>query len=1001
MDREKRQLPSSLTSRIVSTWSFSREATTVNFKCPHCQHPSRVSQPKAGRFQPTCPQCKQLFVLVIDNAGKFQVQLPPSTEERKSADVARRTEHTPARSDESVSAGASQGNAAPASDGQSVDATSQIKGDATQQVTVVQTREMTPDSIGNSPGQSPPADETTIDKGPGSAGKMQTAGWHSATREVPEALLSSGDDSRPTSDRASEPSADDDAARNRIPKRLGGYRLERQLGKGGMGTVFLAKQISLDRQVAIKILKPSLTSNPAFVSRFVREAYAAAQLVHHNVVQIYDIGSQGEVHFFSMELVKGDSLAGVLKRQRRLDCDTAAGYILQAARGLKFAHDQGMVHRDVKPANLMLDEHGIVKVADLGLVKIGDEAADEKVAGQLGQRSARREGDSQITQFGVSVGTPTYMAPEQWKRSSEVDHRADIYSLGCTFYVLVTGKLPFDGKTPKEVVTKVISEQAVPPELLVKDIPKRISLIVNRMIAKDPADRYADMGQLISDLEEYLGVSSTGAFSPSERHVEILEKCVRDFNQHPLAQLRMRIVQVGLGLALILFLGGLVFHPRFAMTVLGTVVMAGASYFTTRGLFEKTHLFSRTRDYLFSNQIGDWITMGVTAIVLAVLTALVLGTAGSLTMLILGPLLGMGLYFGLDRLLAAKRQPTLDEAEKLFKVLRLRGLNEDLLRQFVCRFSGNNWEEFFEELFGYPAKLTARNWLKSESGKSRRTFRWWRDPLIRWMDKRFDAREQKRQIQHFEKVETQKLLAQGVDKAEAKVRARNIARLMTENAEAWRQSQAAQVSMATRVQDQTVADPATAKRPTLSNLSRNLDEKLKNRGPRITLADRFHGTISFLIGPRTRFLVGVVLFGVCLWWMQFNGKVAALSDATFAQAIEIVFSQKAYSDEGQVLPEPTRPVPLPLVPDVVMNRLNSINHGVIGLVFIYAATIWGWGVTLPVVAGALIALTGTGWGLVPESGIWVLSPENVCLIVGVAVAVIGCQLFRPRTEEPL
>lgn len=965
----------------------------MNFTCPHCKNSSRINQPKAGRFKPKCPRCKQPFILIIDNAGKIQTQLPPENTSSENAAPS----GSPSAASSSSSPTASDATRA----NHPVDATSQIKQDPTQQVDALNTREMAVDGsplAGNSASK-PESDATTAD--PVSAAEISQQ-WETMAFQDEATKGGQADAENASSAPSSDQSSDADE-NNSIPKRLGGYRLERQLGKGGMGTVFLARQLSLDRDVAIKILKPSLTRNPAFVSRFVREAYAAAQLVHHNVVQIYDIGSQGDVHYFSMELVKGDSLAGLVKRQKRLDCDTAAGYILQAARGLKFAHDQGMVHRDVKPANLMLDEHGIVKVADLGLVKIGEEKADENVAQQLGTPTAQTEGDSQITQLGVSVGTPTYMAPEQWKKSSEVDQRADIYSLGCTFYVLVTGKLPFDGKTPKEVVTKVITEQAIPPELIVKDIPKKISTIVNRMIAKDPQDRYPDMGALISDLEEYLGVSSTGAFSPSERHVEILEKCVNDYNNHPMARLRTRVFQGGLGLAILLFIGGVFFSPRFAMTVLATTATTGLSYFTIRGLFEKTHLFSRVRDYLFSNQLWDWITTGITAIVGLALAYFVLGLTGSLVALILGPVLGIGLYFGIDKVLAAKRKPSIEEAEKLFKVLRLRGLNEDLLRQFVCKFSGKNWEEFFEEIFGYPAKLTARNWLKGETGKARKAFRWWRDPLIRWVDRRFEARDQKRQIQHLEKVELQKLIAQGVEKAEAKIRARNIATLMTQNAEAWKQSQAQiQASQTVAGQNQTVAGTQAKARPTLSNLSRNLDEKLKNRGPKITLADRFHGTISFFIGPRTRFLVGVILFGLCLWWMQKNGKIAALGQTNNVfEALDIVFSQKAYSADGTPIESLAEPIALPMVPGQVRQLLNSANHGVIGLVFIFSATIWGWLVTVPVVIGGAIALLGPGLGVIPENGIWVLSRENIALIAGVLVAGIGCYFLRPGTEEPL
>ncbi|HSP79507.1 MAG TPA: serine/threonine-protein kinase, partial [Myxococcaceae bacterium] len=150
---------------------------------------------------------------------------------------------------------------------------------------------------------------------------------------------------------------------------LGGYQLLRQIGGGSMGAVWLARQLSLDRGVAVKVLRPSLAGDPQFVYRFTQEALAAAQLVHHNIAQIYDCGSDKGVHFFSMEFVDDESLAALVEREGRLDPEVAAGYILQAARGLQFAHTRGMVHRDIKPDNLLLNRNGIVKVADLGLVK--------------------------------------------------------------------------------------------------------------------------------------------------------------------------------------------------------------------------------------------------------------------------------------------------------------------------------------------------------------------------------------------------------------------------------------------------------------------------------------------------------------------------------------------------------------------------------------------------------------------------------------------------------
>ncbi len=150
---------------------------------------------------------------------------------------------------------------------------------------------------------------------------------------------------------------------------LGGYRILKELGRGAMGAVYLARQLSLDRQVALKVIQAQWAGQPTFVARFMREAYAAAQLTHHNVVQIYDLSSSGQTNFFSMEFVEGRSLAEVVDKQGRLPPAEAIGYVIQAARGLEFAHRHGMIHRDVKPANLLLNDQGIVKVADLGLVK--------------------------------------------------------------------------------------------------------------------------------------------------------------------------------------------------------------------------------------------------------------------------------------------------------------------------------------------------------------------------------------------------------------------------------------------------------------------------------------------------------------------------------------------------------------------------------------------------------------------------------------------------------
>ena len=281
----------------------------------------------------------------------------------------------------------------------------------------------------------------------------------------------------------------------------------RKLGEGGMGAVYLARQVSLDRRVALKLLAPSLASDPQFVARFTREAYAAAQLTHHNIVAIHDIGSEADEHFFSMEFVEGQNTCRTRSRRTASSmpnppaatrCRPRAGCSLHTRTGWSIA--------DIKPDNLLLNDQGIVKVADLGLVKRAGHAETKTPA------ATRAPGVATVdaTQMNVSMGTPTYMPPEQAVDAAHVDHRADIYSLGCTLYALLTGRPPFMGRTAGEVIAKHINEPATPPEMIVRSVPRTLSNLVMRMIAKKPEERVASMDGVITALEDFLGVAAGG-----------------------------------------------------------------------------------------------------------------------------------------------------------------------------------------------------------------------------------------------------------------------------------------------------------------------------------------------------------------------------------------------------------------------------------------------------------------------------------------------------------
>jgi serine/threonine-protein kinase len=250
-----------------------------------------------------------------------------------------------------------------------------------------------------------------------------------------------------------------------------------------MGVVYKARQLNLGRTVAVKVLSQDLASDGTFVRRFVQEARSAAQLNHGNVVHINDVGECQGVFYFVMEYVDGQNLKQVLKAQKTLDVHRALQIIMEVCQALRHAHRRGIIHRDIKPENIMLTQEGVVKVADLGLAK--RTATDNSV---------------NLTHAGSILGTPYYMAPEQAKDFSKVDRRSDIYSLGVTFYRMVTGKVPFEGRSPIEVMIKAIDGRKVPVREFRSDVPPEVEQIIDRMMHKIPDKRYQDVDEVLRDV---------------------------------------------------------------------------------------------------------------------------------------------------------------------------------------------------------------------------------------------------------------------------------------------------------------------------------------------------------------------------------------------------------------------------------------------------------------------------------------------------------------------
>ena len=268
----------------------------------------------------------------------------------------------------------------------------------------------------------------------------------------------------------------------RSGQQIPGYRILGKLGSGAMATVFKAKQMSLDRLVAIKVLPRKFSQNAEFIARFYAEGRIAAQLNHPNIVQAYDVGQAGEFHYFVMEYVEGPTVYDLIARNKRFGERDAVDLIIQVAEALEHAHAKGLIHRDVKPKNIILTPQGVAKLADMGLARaVSDKEAAEAEAGK-------------------AYGTPYYISPEQIRGEQNIGPPADIYSLGATLYHMVTGSVPFDGKSPSAVMHKHLKAELVPADHVNPKLSAGIGQVIDMMMAKSPRARYQNCTDLLTDL---------------------------------------------------------------------------------------------------------------------------------------------------------------------------------------------------------------------------------------------------------------------------------------------------------------------------------------------------------------------------------------------------------------------------------------------------------------------------------------------------------------------
>ena len=346
-----------------------------------------------------------------------------------------------------------------------------------------------------------------------------------------------------------------------LNRQLGDFRLIRPIGRGGMGVVYEAEQVSLGRRVAVKVLPLAAVLDATQIQRFRNEAAAAASLEHENIVGVYYVGCDRNVHYYAMQLVDGPSLAGVLTElqadqsgqpteertgnvstQRSTQavttlttqnrhateeyCENVARMAIQVSEGLNHAHQMGIIHRDIKPSNLLLDSKGKLWIADFGLAHIASQ--------------------SQLTLSGDLIGTLRYMSPEQAAGDAALDHRIDIYSLGISLYELLTLRPAFAGADQRQILRNVIEQQPVAPRAVRREISRDLETIVLRCVEKDPADRYATSAELADDLRRFLDRRPIRARRPS-----VLTHTSRWIRRHTIAVAISIVV-------LVFFVGGLI-----------------------------------------------------------------------------------------------------------------------------------------------------------------------------------------------------------------------------------------------------------------------------------------------------------------------------------------------------------------------------------------------------------------------------------------------------------
>jgi hypothetical protein len=636
-----------------------------------------------------------------------------------------------------------------------------------------------------------------------------------------------------------------------VPRFLTRHVLLRLLGSGPRGQTYLGLSLGLDETEVIKIQDPDRAANPVFSARFLREAYAASWLDHSNLARVRDLGRERGRLFAAVERVPGPSVAELLEEQPQLEPFQAAVLILQAARGLRAAHEQALWHRDVKPENLRLDPNGLLKVDDLGL----------EMTPSLAEALALKEKPkpSPVPPAPAGAGSPVFMAPEQADDPASSDGRADIYALGGVFYWLVTGRTPYSGQTAVELVRQHREEALVPPREFAPKLPRPIAETIQTMMGKRLGERYPTMGTVVDVLENVLDLRGESATAQLEEAAGSIGQAARAFCSLSARSLRRRVLAVSGALvlamtALLLYLG----VWTAAAGIMGFAAISALAVTLMSGITHRSRLLRLTARAILGGGLRSWGVL-VPAVMILLLAFWYWG--GSLPWFLLFCVGGLAAAFHifLDRPLARERESILGPARAQLRTLRARGHDERTLRALIAKTSGANGSEWLQALFGGS----------TNDGRSGRTkvLPSPREALASALARRDDDRRDWHMTRLLEQVEEGRLEAAGINLLTARRKARRSAKAMVIAARAWRDEQ--------RLLARPEQPAASGGAPLLERLDRAASEPepaLEPHEPqRSPLLRRLDWLLSFLLGRGVRFLLGGGLLVILATWLDASG----------------------------------------------------------------------------------------------------------------------------------